>query len=184
MSLNNFKASEDLKTWIKQHEGFSSYAYADDYAGTPDVKEMSIGYGHQIQPGQEYLYTAVITQAEAAALMEADLKVWETFLNNKLTVKVNQKQFDALLNLCYAIGGGNASYIINMINAGNAWPDIKAAWLKIGTYWAGATQPGLVKMREREVKLYEEGNRAGGLLMILIGGGLFITALVYLAKKL
>lgn len=176
------KASETLKAWIREHEGFTTTAYFDDYAGTPDVVEYSIGYGHQIQPGQEYLKTAVITQATAQALMDADLAVWETFINNQVKKNLTQNQFDALVNLCYAVGGGNAKPIITLINSGASFDDIKNTWLKIGTYWQGSYRPGLIAMREREVKMYQSGMTNP--LMIILVGSAALYGLLWLAKKL
>jgi len=172
--MNNYTASKELVKWIIEHEGFSSVAYFDDYAGTPNVVEYSIGYGHQIQPGEEYLKTATITKAQAGELMEADLNKNASFLQKKLKVKVNQSQFDALLNLCYAVGPGNASYIINMINEGKPKAEIITAWAKFGTWWQGKQWPALVKMRAREIDLFYNSG-PGAVTFVIIALALIAT---------
>jgi len=176
------KASETLKSWIRQHEGFTPVALEDDYAGTPNIVEYAIGYGHQIQTGEDYLYTATITKADAEKLMLKDLAVWETFINTNVKKDLSQDQFDALVNLCYAVGGGNAWPVINLINSGASIDKIKSTWLGIGVYWKGVKNANLVAIRQREVKMYEAG--MSNVVMVIIAASLFLTGLVWLGKKL
>lgn len=52
---------------IARLESFRATAY-------PDGEGMSIGYGHQIQPTESRLRTAVLTKTEASALLAADIE--------------------------------------------------------------------------------------------------------------
>jgi len=57
----------ELADRIKKSEGFYSTAY-------PDVKGYSIGYGHFIRDGEEYLLNAKITKEEAEILFAQDFE--------------------------------------------------------------------------------------------------------------
>lgn len=61
--------SIELAERIKGSEGFSSTAY-------PDNGGMSIGYGHQIKPGEEYLLTQTITKEEANKIFANDFEIY------------------------------------------------------------------------------------------------------------
>jgi lysozyme len=105
-NLKKMKSSEQLIIWIKQHEDFRANAYIDDYAGTPDRIEYSIGYGHQIQPYEDYLMNQTISKDYADFLLRDDVNKKEFFVNKYVTIPLTQKQFDALVNLNFAAGEG------------------------------------------------------------------------------
>ena len=67
---------------------------------------MSIGYGHSIRPGEEWLKTAVITKAYAAQLLDKDLQNAVDSTNRQLTRAVTQGQADALFDFEYNDGTG------------------------------------------------------------------------------
>lgn len=60
----------ELGERIKGSEGFSATAY-------PDNGGMSIGYGHQIKSGEEFLLTKSITKEEAATIFANDFKIYK-----------------------------------------------------------------------------------------------------------
>lgn len=61
--------SVELAERIKGSEGFSATAY-------PDNGHMSIGYGHQIKPGEESLLTGSITREEADKIFAKDFEIY------------------------------------------------------------------------------------------------------------
>lgn len=87
--------------------------------------------------------------------MASDLKKFEAAVN-KVTVALNQNQFDALVSLTYNIGTGAfaSSTLLKKLNAG----DYKGAaaqfdvWNKAG----GKRMQGLVNRRSTERKLFEK----------------------------
>lgn len=96
---------------IKSREGLSLTAY-------PDAGGRSIGYGHQVQPGESY---AAITPAQADAIFARDLAPIESTLNNAVRVGITQSQYDALASLIYNIGVGAflGSTLLRKLNAGD-----------------------------------------------------------------
>lgn len=46
---STYKASKNLENYIVKHEGFSEVPYYDDWGGSKNRIEYSIGFGHQIQ---------------------------------------------------------------------------------------------------------------------------------------
>ena len=83
---------------IAGFEGWMSKAYAD--AG-----KMSIGFGHQIKPGEEGLLTRPISKEEGQALLAQDVGKHETAVR-KLTqgLGLNEKMIAALTSLHYNMG--------------------------------------------------------------------------------
>lgn len=83
---------------IEQFEGCVLHAYK----ARPSERFFTIGYGHY---GSDVTEGMTITQAQADALFAADLKRFETAVNN-LGMKLNQAQFDALVDFAYNCGTG------------------------------------------------------------------------------
>jgi len=167
------KPSTRLINYIRWHEGLILMPMFDDYAGTPDVIEYSIGYGHQIQPNETYLY-AGITKVKAEELLKSDVTKAGDYVEYYMKRGLNQKQYDALTNLVYAVGAGNASYIMKMINDREPKSKIKEAWKKFGTYWQGKQWPGLVKMRATEIDWFYSIDAVDIALYTAIAGGLLL----------
>jgi len=145
-----FKTSQRGIDLIKQSEGFRDRMYLDA-TGLP-----TIGYGTLIDSEkEEYLKTAVITEADGEALLKIDLINIEKGINNLVTSRINQNQFDALISFCYNIGLGNfkKSTLLKKINANPIDPNIMAEfgkWTRAG----GKMLPGLVIRRQKESDLY------------------------------
>lgn len=110
----------------------------------------TIGYGHTagVKEGQ------TITQAQAEEFLKQDLKRFETYVKNLVTVKLNQYQFDALVSFCYNVGPGNlkTSTLLKLLNKG----DYEGAaeqferWVKAGD----KKLAGLVRRRVAEKELF------------------------------
>jgi len=110
----------------------------------------TIGYGHTagVHEGQ------TITQYQAELLLKEDVAEVETYLNY-INLPVNQNQFDALTSLVFNIGrtAFSTSTLIKLIRRNPNDPKIPAQFQR-WIYAAGQQQPGLIKRREQESKLY------------------------------
>jgi len=147
--------SNRLYNYIRQHEGLTLYPYIDDYAGTPEVVEYSIGYGHQIQPGENYLFYG-ITKDKAEQLMKADATRAGKSVTLYVKRNLNQSQYDALTNLVYSIGAGNFknSNVVKLINSHAPANKVKQAWKQTGVIYKGVVNANLQKIRNTEVDWY------------------------------
>ena len=97
----SYSLSKEGKDFIKQHETCVLDAYND-----PDPQRRSVGWGHQIQPGENLEH---ITQKKADELFEKDIQ-WVNEAINRL-ISNNDKRFiynqgfiDGLGSLIYNCG--------------------------------------------------------------------------------
>lgn len=145
------------RAMIKSFEGFSATAY-------PDYQGYSIGYGHQIVPGDGLNTSSVITRAQGDALFDADITKYEQAVTDNITTAVNQPQFDALVDFTYNVGIGNTkkagagflgSTLRSLINEGDfdAATGEFAKWNKAG----GKSNASLVARRAAETNLFVNG---------------------------
>jgi lysozyme len=138
--------------FIKKHEGYSSQIY-NDSAGNP-----TIGYGHLIKPGENF--SNGITQQQATALLAQDAQSAVAAVNAKLTAKISQKQFDALVDFTYNLGAKNLgkSTLISNINAGKTVTQQNFTdWNRAG----GKVVKGLTIRRTDEYDLFTRGIYGG-----------------------
>lgn len=139
--------SQSIKSKIKAWEGCRLTAYRCP-AGV-----LTIGYGHtgpDVTPGK------CITQAEADALFEADIKKFADSVAAKLRgAKINNNQFDALVSLAYNIGIGafQKSALLKRVMVNPADAAIKAEFAK-WVHGGGKVLPGLVRRRTAEANHY------------------------------
>ncbi len=130
---------------IRDWEGFRSEAYR-----CPAGK-WTIGFGDtfNVKKGDK------ITLAEAEKRLEKRLAEFEGYVNQLVTVPLNQNQFDALVSFVYNIGVGNfkESTLLEMLNR----KDYESAsqqllrWNKSN----GQVLPGLTRRRKDEKALFE-----------------------------
>jgi lysozyme len=93
---------EAVKRMIKQHEGRRLQAYADDAAQPDNPRYYSIGYGHQIKPGEDL---KSITGAQADELFDQDFpKYYNAAKNVPGWDKMSSKQRGAVVDLTYNMG--------------------------------------------------------------------------------
>ena len=139
--------SQSIKSKIKAWEGCRLTAYRCP------ARVLTIGYGHT---GPDVTLGKRITQAEADALFEADIKKFADGVAAKLRgARINNNQFDALVSLAYNIGIGafQKSTLFNKVMAAPTDPTIRAEfakWVRGG----GKVLPGLVKRRTAEANHY------------------------------
>lgn len=129
---------------IKLNEGFRGAAY------TCPAGKLTIGYGttHGVKPGM------TVTEQQAEMMLKKHLIGIENQLNS-LGLRINQNQFDALVDFIYNVGWGNfiQSTLLRLIKANPQNPNIANEFRK----WrlgGGVVLPGLVRRREAEIKLY------------------------------
>jgi lysozyme len=158
------KAREAVSAWwdkfIKHSEAgntFSPTAY-------PDQGHMAIGYGHQIQPGEEYLLKGSINQAKAEELYKQDqAKARSGVLAQTKGVKLNEEMIGALTDLAYNIGGLSMKKTETMLTAlrsGNY--DAAAKAFALYNQAGGVVLPGLTARRAQDEKQFRLGMQQMG----------------------
>ena len=134
--------------------GFNPVAVRDgsDKNGNP---LFTIGIGHQIKKGEEYLLTKRITEDESIILFEKDITEIIEDMNKNIKVPINKNQQLALISLRYNIGPAfNTSSLLKDINQNN----FTGAALKFKDWRLsdGKINPVLVARRERERVLFSK----------------------------
>lgn len=134
--------------YIKAQEQFRASPYADG-------GRQSIGWGHQIQPGDNIV--PPITQAEGDSLFAGDLAAAEKTVSDGLKIQVSQNQFDALVDLAYNIGRSQflSSTLLRLLNAG----DYSGAAAQFGQWIhsSGHVNNALVARRQTDETLFTGG---------------------------
>jgi lysozyme len=118
-------------------------------AGVP-----TIGWGHT---GPEVRVGMKITQQQADALFEQDLRKREAQVFHLVNVHLTQGQWDALVSFEYNLGEGNlaSSTLLEKVNAG----DFRGAALEFPRWChsGGEVLEGLVLRRKAEQQLFLTG---------------------------
>lgn len=129
---------------IKQFEGCRLKAYK----AVPTEKYYTIGYGHY---GADVVEGMSISAADAEEYLKRDLEKFELYVD-KLNLKLNQNQFDALVSFTYNCGPGN----LRKLTMGRTIAQIGDAMLLYNKS-GGKVLKGLQKRREAERALFYEG---------------------------
>ena len=130
---------------IKKFEGCELEAYKC----AADV--WTIGYGSTkgVKEGDS------ITQEEADDLLLHEMKKYEGYIHDLVSVDLNQNQFDALVSWVFNLGPNNlkASTLLKVLNAKDyeGVPAQIKRWNKAG----GKVLQGLIRRREAESLLFE-----------------------------
>lgn len=140
------KLSDKGREFIKEFEGFSYKAYQD-------VKGVwTIGYGHThtAEKGQ------TITEYEADRLLAADVAWAEQAVHELVKVKLNQNQFDSLVEFVFNVGKTQflESTLLDVLNRGDylGVPQELVRWNKSG----GKRWRGLVRRRLESALMFIE----------------------------
>lgn len=154
------KVSDLGVEFIKREEGLRLRAY-EDVAG-----KLTIGHGHLIQPDDDLALT--ITQEEAEQLLRDDLVEAEDSVNSLVKVPLGQHQFDSCCSFVFNLGHGNLrrSTLLKKLNARDyaAVPAQMKRWVYAGDQDGDGDVDyddrvrGLVRRREREARLFAEGD--------------------------
>ena len=137
---------------IKRFEGLRLAAYPDPAHGWA---VPTIGYGHTSAAGAPQVKRGMrITEAEAEAVLRADLGQYERAVTEAVTVPLTGNQFSALASFTFNLGAGNlrSSTLLSKLNRGD-----HAGAAAEFTRWnraRGAVLPGLTRRREAERDLF------------------------------
>lgn len=143
---------------VKAHEQFRAEAY-DDFRpfhklkpGDEILGTLTIGYGHT---GPDVKIGMVITEAQAEALLKADLAKAADAVMRLVDVQLDQGAFDALVVFVFNVGEGNfsTSTLLKLVNKQAPEREIHAQfrrWIKS----KGKVMGGLISRREAEIRLW------------------------------
>lgn len=143
--------TDKIKTLIAGEEGLRLEAY-QDVAG-----KWTIGYGHLIQPGEQYHpYGPVreISQEEADALFAADTATARACVESAVQVPLTDNQVAALTSFVFNVGCGafRSSTLLRRLNEHDytAAAEQLDRWVNAG----GVRVAGLVNRRQLEKEIF------------------------------
>jgi GH24 family phage-related lysozyme (muramidase) len=150
-SSDGTRTSEAGFQSIRDDESFFGTAYRDGPDG------YSVGYGtYGVKPGTK------VTREEAEELMKNEVRGIEAELARKITVPVNQNQWDSMVNFFYNLGTGKGRLdeVAEMINSGraNEVPNWMRQFVKARNKRTKEYErlPGLVDRRDRNAQKFAE----------------------------
>ena len=151
MAQNQSLSQKGLE-FIERHEGYSGTVYKDS-AGNP-----TIGYGYLIKEGEDF--SKGITKEKAGELLSQDTKTAVDAVNGKVTGKLSQTKFDAVVDFTYNLGGANLgkSTLLKNINAGK---DVTKENFTDWNHAGGKVVNGLTIRRTDEFNLFTKGDYGG-----------------------
>lgn len=110
----------EIFNWLRQKESVTYTAKRDgvDRQGNP---KFSIGMGHQIQQGEEYLFNTTITEDKVIELFKKDIDSVIKDVNSVVKVPLNKNQQLALISIRYNVGPGGfrSGLLLQRLNAGD-----------------------------------------------------------------
>ena len=142
---NNMHISQEGIDLVKKFEGCKLEAY-QCAAGV-----WTIGYGstHGVQKGH------VWTQERAEVMLVNELEEYGKYVEELVTLPINQCQFDALTSWTFNLGPSNlqSSTMLKVLNQGDyeGVPYQIKRWNKVN----GQVNDGLIRRREAEALLFE-----------------------------
>jgi lysozyme len=145
---------DEIYNWLRAQEGPPSYSAVKDGKKKDGTQLYSIGLGHQIQPNEEYLMTAILNDEQVLEIFKKDIEGIRLGMNRVIKVPINKNQQLALLSLRYNIGGPafDKSTLLRRLNERN-YSDAAMRFAE----WRlseGKINQGLVNRRERERQLF------------------------------
>lgn len=145
---------EEIYNWLRNQEGPPSYSAVKDGKLKDGTQLYSIGLGHQIQPNESYLMTALLNDEQVLEIFKKDIEKIRLSMNKVIKVPLNKNQQLALLSLRYNIGGPafEGSTLLKLLNSKNY--DATASRFAEWRLSEGMINKGLVARRERERQLF------------------------------
>jgi len=131
---------------VKNSEGLRLEKY-QDVAG-----KWTIGYGHLIKRAETF--DGPITEQRATELLEQDLQLARSAVDELVTVQLNENQYSALVDFVYNIGRNNfaASTLLKRLNSGK-YATAANEFVK-WVYAGGRRIDGLARRRAAERTLF------------------------------
>lgn len=143
--MNSYDYSSTGLALTRTFEGLQLKSYKDSSG------HWTIGYGHT---GPGVGANQNISEFEAEALLRADVAAAVACVRRAVRVKINQDQFDALVDFCFNVGRANFlnSSLLRYLNQG----EFQSVLVQFGLWiHAGAeVVPGLVRRRAAEAALF------------------------------
>jgi lysozyme len=142
---NNMHISDEGISLVKKFEGCKLEAY-QCAAGV-----WTIGYGstHGVQKGD------IWSQEKAEIMLIDELEEYGKYVEELVTIPLNQCQFDALTSWTFNLGPSNlqSSTMLKVLNSGDyeGVPNQIKRWNKV----SGQVNDGLIRRREAEALLFE-----------------------------
>lgn len=139
--------------FIAAEESFSPHAYPDPPG---QASTYSIGYGHQIRPGDGFNTNSVIDEPTGFGLLLQDMSAAADCVDSHVFVQLTKNELAALYSFCYNVGCSAfaSSTLLRDVNAG----DLVSAdaefdrWI----YANGKVLPALQARRDDEQALFEK----------------------------
>ena len=159
--MRKMKVGQAGKQLFKEWEGLRTRVYLDS-GGEP-----TIGIGHLLTRderasgkiwinGQPVRYENGLTEKQCWDLLDQDLDIAESAVNDRVIVPLTQNQFDALVSFAFNVGAEafRKSTLVRVLNQGqyDQVPTQLRRWVRDN----GSVVPGLVNRREKEVTLWNE----------------------------
>jgi len=143
------KTGEEGRNLIMKWEGCRLEAYKCS-AGV-----WTIGYGNTFyKDGTKVKEGDKLKLCEVVDLFNELLPKYESIVNKKIKVDLNQNQFDALVSHTYNTGGSNT--LFRLINENASDSEIKSWWINRYITANGKKLNGLVNRRLEEYDLFTE----------------------------
>lgn len=145
--------TDSLVSSIAGSEGFRATKYWDK-------KGWSIGYGHQIQPGENF---GTLTRPQALALLAKDVAKAKAHVLSVVGRNLVSGQLSALTDLAFNIGTGafDKSTLLHKVQAGDfaGAANEFGRWNKVrGANGTFLTDPGLTARRAREEREFRSAS--------------------------
>ena len=139
-----------IKSWEGLEDGDPTTSNLDPYLDASFFP--TIGWGHLIKEGEDF--SGGITIERAEELLAQDVHWAEGVVNRKVTVKLNQHQFDAIVSFVFNVGAGafDQSTLLGWLNAARMHdiPQQLTRWNRSG----GRSLLGLARRRVAEAALF------------------------------
>ncbi|MFZ6727276.1 lysozyme [Undibacterium sp. MH2W] len=118
----------------------------------------TVGYGKLISEEEWPLYKDGVTQEQADRMFNSKLNPVQSDVQTRVTAKVTQYEFDALVIFDYNIGSpafqtSSALKLVNNPNATTNYSSLEDAW-KAFTKSQGKENKGLIHRRDSEWDIY------------------------------
>lgn len=151
MGVNNLVYSKNGLALTELFEGDVLTAYQDPRG------IWTIGYGHTagVHPGE------TITHEQAVALLFDDLRAAALCVNETVTVKLTQPQFDALVDFAFNIGitSFRHSTLLRDVNAGRF--ESALGQFRLWDHCGGIVNAGLLRRRSAEASEFSGDTSIG-----------------------
>ena len=148
---------EELFNWLRLKESVTYTAKRDgqDNKGNP---KFSIGMGHQIQPGEEYLFNRTISEQEVRDLFKKDIEKVVQDVDSVVKVPLNKNQKLALVSIRYNVGPGGfrSGNLLSTLNSGDYQKTSFLIPNFIVTSNGGVYNQGLANRRRTEAVLFSK----------------------------